>query len=151
MTVTDTDLGYRRLVRDLRKMPDLRVVVGIRQDAGLSEDGESLAAIATYNEFGLGVPERSFMRSTFDERKTAYDDIGQRELGRVVDGKQDVRQALGRLGLVVTGDVQAKIVDLREPPNAPLTIALKGSSNPLIDTGRMRQSIGHEVRTGASE
>ena len=32
------------------------------------------------------------------------------------------------------------------PPNSPVTIARKGSSQPLIDTGAMRQAITHVVR-----
>ena len=30
-------------------------------------------------------------------------------------------------------------------PNSPLTIAQKGSAMPLIDTGKLRQSITYEV------
>ena len=30
-------------------------------------------------------------------------------------------------------------------PNAPNTIKQKGSSQPLIDTGRMRNSVSHKV------
>ena len=50
------------------------------------------------------------------------------------------------LGEKVVADVQRKIVALKDPPNAPSTIAKKGSANPLIDTGRLRQSIDFEVR-----
>ena len=31
-------------------------------------------------------------------------------------------------------------------PNSPLTIAQKGSAMPLIDTGKLRQSITYEVQ-----
>jgi hypothetical protein len=36
---------------------------------------------------------------------------------------------------------------LDSPPNAPATVEAKfGQDNPLIDTGRLRQSIDSEVR-----
>ena len=41
--------------------------------------------------------------------------------------------------------LQQRIVDLKEPPNSPATIALKGSDNPLVDTGHMRQAVTWEV------
>lgn len=111
----------------------------------------SLAQIATVNEFGGGnVPERSFMRSTFDENRSKYQKRLERFLVQVIDGKIDLDRALGLMGTIVVRDVKVKIRDLRDPPNAPLTIKLKGSSNPLIDTGRMRQSIDFEVRGGRS-
>jgi hypothetical protein len=35
--------------------------------------------------------------------------------------------------------------DLSSPPNRPYTIEQKGSSNPLVDTGAMIESITWEV------
>ena len=35
---------------------------------------------------------------------------------------------------------------MKTPENAPSTIAKKGSSNPLIDTGEMRSKVSHEVK-----
>ena len=52
---------------------------------------------------------------------------------------------MGELGLKAAVDVQEKVLDVKQPPNAPRTIARKGSANPLIDTGHLRQSITHEV------
>ena len=44
------------------------------------------------------------------------------------------------------GLIQRKIVDGTFEPNAPSTIRKKGSSRPLIDTGRMRQSVNFIIR-----
>ena len=49
------------------------------------------------------------------------------------------------VGAYAADVIQQRIVDLKEPPNSPITIALKGSSNPLVDTGHMRQSVTWEV------
>ena len=42
--------------------------------------------------------------------------------------------------------VQAKIVEVKTPANAISTVVNKKSSNPLIDTGHMRQSIRWEIK-----
>lgn len=52
---------------------------------------------------------------------------------------------LERVGIVATGKVQQYMTDLRSPPNAPSTIAKKGSSNPLISSGAMRASVTYSV------
>ena len=158
-TVIIRDRGLDNLAAQLQEWMGLSVVVGIRQEKGsvVDEDGGiTVAGYAAVNEFGSEdgrVPERSFLRSTIDERRDEYLKGLERAVLEGVDaaaaegdGTAAVTRALGRLGMAAAGDVQATIRDLRDPPNAPYTIARKKSSNPLIDTGRMRQSIDSEVR-----
>ena len=45
-------------------------------------------------------------------------------------------------------EIQQSIRQLRTPPNSPLTIAMKGSSNPLINTGKLRNSVDFEIIKG---
>lgn len=52
-----------------------------------------------------------------------------------------MRAQLSRLGVLAQGDIQMEITALSSPPNTPSTIARKGSSNPLIDTGAMRGAV----------
>jgi HK97 gp10 family phage protein len=105
-------------------------------------------AIASYNEFGTSrIPERPFLRNAMAENKGAYGTLMRNDAKRIVSGEQTMRRTLDRLGLKAQGDVQQSIVDLRSPPNAPSTIKQKGSSNPLIDTGSMRQAVTFKVDT----
>ena len=55
------------------------------------------------------------------------------------------RRTASKVGLVGQGIIQRQIVLLREPPNAPSTIENKGSSNPLINLGFMRQSVTWKI------
>ncbi len=148
--VTDRDTGYRDLVRALGELGGPVVLVGIREAKGsvVTEDGgDTVAGYATKNEFGSGrVPERSFLRSTVDANEARYAEELAAAIGKVVDGSAGVGQAFGVVGAKVARDVQQKIRDTHDPPNAPRTIRMKGSSHPLIDTGRMLQSIDYEVR-----
>lgn len=60
---------------------------------------------------------------------------------KIILGETSLKTVLDKLGILAQGDVQAEITSLSSPPNSPVTIALKGSSNPLIDTGAMRQAV----------
>lgn len=69
-----------------------------------------------------------------------------------MDAGQSMDQILEAVGVVAAGKVKVYMTDLKTPPNAASTIRKKGSSNPLIDTGAMRQSVTHQVSIGpASE
>lgn len=140
--IIDRDFGYARLITDLDELgqaDDIGVYVGFRARSG----GADLLVKAAANEFGTEtIPERSFLRSTVDDERETYVRELTKATGQIVDGEiTQAETTLKRLGLRAVGDVQMKIVDLREPPNAPATIAAKKSSNPLIDTGNMRQSV----------
>ena len=56
-----------------------------------------------------------------------------------------IEQALGLVGSFVASLISKKIVDIKSPPNSPKTIEDKKSSNPLIDTGQLKNSITWEV------
>lgn len=165
--VTDKDNGYNELVAFFDALEDepegAGVYVGIRQGKGAEHDADSdvtLAEYATENEFGTAkIPERSFLRSTMDEQAEKYQGMIAQAVTTTIDnargstsvvrgfvGLGGFRTALERLGVVAVGDVKRKIVTGPFTPNSPVTIARKGSSRPLIDTGRLRNSIESEVR-----
>lgn len=150
MAVKDTDKGYRETLRTLLSLDGATAIyVGVRGDAGESEDGTPLAQVAAANEFGTDrIPERSFLRSTVDAQQGAYEDLLEQVVTEAVDGGglPALDRGLDRIGLTAVADVQRTMRDLKDPPNAPSTVARKGSDNPLIDTGRLRQSISHEVK-----
>lgn len=156
--VTDVDKGYKAAVRALQKVSGKRhVVVGIRSEKGTATaegDSLNLAGIAAVNEFGSAdghVPERSFLRSTFDAGKETYTDAIEASLGKITDGESDIDKELGLLGVRVAGDVQRMITSDIAPANAPSTVRRKrGSTGTLRDTGRLHASIDSEVRGGSS-
>jgi len=152
--VTDIDHGYKKLLArmtELTKRPR-GVYVGVRSKDGVEiEPGEelNLAQIAAVNEFGSEdghVPERSYLRSTLDENQEKYEKMLIDASVAYVTGKRDLDTSLKVLGVIAVSDVQRKIVKLRAPPNAPATIARKGSSNPLIADGRLHASIDYKLR-----
>jgi hypothetical protein len=162
--VNITDKGLRASVRAVFGARNSSVKVGIFGDKGDADvepapgdnpPGITVAELAAIHEFGLGVPERPFLRTYFDQN------IGriQRSLlnlmstaiqkaistGRPIEDK-DRKRILDRIGLLMQSEIQAKLAkgDLALTPLAQATIDKKGSSTPLIDTGQLRSAISYE-------
>ncbi len=121
---------------------------GVVYGGTAGREGTPIVVVAASNEFGTSdgrVPERSFIRSTVDEELPNLKLIRDRVVARVVEGTLRPRQAIGLLGAYLQGKIRAKIDSNVPPPNAPSTIAAKGSSHTLIDTGNLKQAITFEV------
>jgi hypothetical protein len=130
----------------LKRIRDSAVTVGIHSDAGRHDEAEmtvaQLGAIHEYGSEAAHIPERSFLRSTMNAKRKKYlADIAKIADG-AIQGKRDARDGMRLLGRQAEGDVKKSIRDLKDPPNAPSTIAQKkGVDNPLIDTGQMLNSV----------
>lgn len=108
--------------------------------------------LAVIHEFGLGVPRRSFLRGTMARLGPDWTVLLERLARLLVAGKIDVSKALTILGLRAANDVKATIQQSTGlAPLDPATIRAKGSSKPLIDTGRLLGSVDFEIVPGGSE
>ena len=117
-------------------------------DAGVHPSGDiTVAGIGFVHEFGsekAGIPERSFIRSTLADKKKDIISL-QKKLLKKISAGMKVEIALGLVGEFIKDEITKKIVAIKTPPNTAQTIARKGSSNPLIDTGQLKNSITFEV------
>lgn len=95
--------------------------------------------------FGGPIPERPFMRNAMRNNKGKYRQAMKAAAPGLLMGTTSLTQVLSKLGILAQGDIQAEIVSLRSPPNSPVTIAIKGSSNPLIDSGEMHQAVTWKI------
>ncbi len=130
---------------------DTDILVGVPADATPYPDGTSVAMVGAVHEFGGGnSPERSFIRSSFDEHQKKYITMAQKLVKKVIDKGGDIELVAELIGTEAAADVVDNINAIQTPPNTAATILKKGSSNPLVDTGHLKQSIRHEVRTGES-
>ncbi|WP_019997258.1 hypothetical protein [Aureimonas ureilytica] len=127
--------------------------------------GADIVQRAVWNEFGTRggasgggwggpVPERPFMRNAMRENRDKYrramiaaarSTLMVGSSGFALRSGSPLRNSLDQLGILAQGHIQGEITSLASPPNSPVTIALKGSSNPLIDTGEMRQRVTWKV------
>ena len=136
------DAKWRGILARVSAMKRPTVRVGVMGDAG-DEKGVSLAEIAAFHEFGTStIPERSFLRSTFyGHAAEGLAKMCAKLSKAILEGKMDETRALGLLGLWAVSEVRKTIRAGIEPELAPATIAAKGSSLALVDTGQLINSI----------
>ena len=100
----------------------------------------TVSQVASWNEFGTNkIPARSFIRGTYTKRHKDIIDHVAKFLYR------DPENLLEHVGLYVVSLIQEEIRKGIEPGNSKYTIARKGSSKPLIDTGQLINSITYKV------
>lgn len=147
--VTDIDRGYGQFLSAMSRLTTRRyVVVGVRKGSK-GRGGVDLATIAAVHEFGSTdgrIPERSFIRSTYDRKIAGYTAKVAVGLGKAVLGLTSADEVLDDLGRTMAADVVATIDAGIAPPNAPSTLRRKNGTKPLVDTGALRAAISHEVR-----
>ncbi len=150
MTVRVQDNGAHRIIvtlADAKAGRPWTIDVGvIGPNASKAEGpGVTVGDVATWAELGLGQPMRSWLRAYFEENESKIMDRVSKEMQAVIKGRSQ-KKALKRIGVFFVGQIQERISDKIPPPNAPSTIAAKGSSTPLINTGQFRTSITSRIR-----
>lgn len=94
----------------------------------------------------ITIPSRPFMRQTFDEElKTLQKKADELEFQVLTKGISK-RSALGELGQIHVNQIQKSMkTSGKWEANHSYTVEKKGSSQPLIASGTLRQSINFEV------
>ncbi|MCP3685998.1 MAG: hypothetical protein GY861_25415 [bacterium] len=154
MTTTDKDYGWKKIMRQLKVADNSYTKIGVQSEDANKEHGDStLIVIAATNEFGtkkagknrnVVIPERSYIRSSFDKNKRKYNSMISDSLNKMYKRKLTFKKALQALGETAEQDIKGYMTALQSPANASSTkLKKKGADNPLIDTGQLRNSIRH--------
>jgi len=126
----------------LKRLQDSSITVGVHKDAGSYESGETVVDVATYNEFGTpDIPERPFLRTTIQANSAKYKGEFEKAYLEAIRGGMNLRASAAFIGNLARDDIQQKIKDIKEPPNAASTVAKKGFDDPLIKTRKLWASI----------
>lgn len=140
----------RKFQKMLEDMAALEVRVGFQRGKATEEDGTDVCDVAAWNELGtVNMPSRPFLRKSVDENVDKINSFLQSKKDDLVSGVS-VEQVLKEIGIFQKDLIQEKITEGSFAPNAESTIRKKGSSKPLIDTGRMRQSVNYEIKKKGS-
>jgi hypothetical protein len=125
-----------------------RDIPGLFQPKGKNilavQDGDNLITMFILVR-SVTIPERSFVRSTFDEKNDDWVAFVKEQIQQILDLKITASTMYDRLGALIASDIQDKITTLKSPSNAKITIDNKGSSNPLVDTGGLRARVTWRV------
>lgn len=177
ISIKDTDKGFNQLKKELGLIKGSFVTVGIHKEADPYPNGTSVIEVAATNEFGtdkagknknIVIPERSFLRSSFDENLDNVKKLRKENFQKVLTFKMTVKKALDQIGFYFSNLVKNKIEKFTTPPNAPSTQAAKarkkgmavggknkkditaqgatvaGYNDPLVDTRHMKNSVTFE-------
>lgn len=152
MAVTDrmTPEG-EKFFAALRELQELECYAGFqagkktakkRQGKKVVDSEVDLLDVAAFNELGTSrAPSRPFMRQSVDDHEREIVAFCEAKIRALCSGRTSAEQILKELAVFQKGLIQQTIVDGSFAPNAPSTVRKKGSSQPLIDTAHMRQSV----------
>jgi hypothetical protein len=108
--------------------------------------GTPVAAIAAIQEFGapsVGIPARPFFRGMIAAHKGEWP----KQLGKIIKATDyDSDTALGNMGELIKGQLQAAIIATNEPALSPITVMLRGMRShdqDLVVTGK---TVGEAAR-----
>lgn len=144
------------LIKMLSELSRTHVEIGIIGEGDKYKGSNiTVLGVATVHEFGVNVidkngnkiniPERSFIRSSYDANKEKIFDLD-KEFERVLNLELSVDTFFNLVGEFSVGIIQNHLTSqVNSPPLAESTIKAKGSSNPLIDTGQLRSSITYKI------
>ena len=145
------DHGFNAIVKELRKLEKKPYVkIGYPQkksttnaEKETSDDSESFVTVldvALWHEFGTNnMPERSFVRASFDQNQKKYEKLNRELLVKIYSGKMTVEKALDILGFTIENDIKAFIKSGEVNPDSQRAINEGGTT--LWDTGQLINSI----------
>ncbi|UAV84536.1 hypothetical protein PHB09_040 [Pseudomonas phage PHB09] len=140
------------LVKRLDKLDGMEVEVGFFEEDSYGPENHNLpvATVAAYNEFGTRFnPQRPFMSDTFSENMNQlFMARGMRSVfNDVLRGSSAYIRLLNSLGRLAGELMQISIQQYAAAGgNSSTTIKIKGGRDtPLIDTGKMIESVRFHV------
>lgn len=91
------------------------------------------------------IPERSFLRTGFDKNIDSVNKTVDKMMKSLLNGNLSEDEFCNIIGQTLSSKIKTYARDLSSPANARVTTEVKGSSNPLVDTGQMIRSITWRV------
>lgn len=167
-------MGRRIRIHDKNRIPEVVAMMeelnGSKVKAGVLQEGK-IKMIAVVQEFGesiavtprmraylasqglylkketthIRIPERSFIRAGWDANERDILDKAEQLVRDAIAGGVSVEAVLDGTGQETRDRIRDYARDLRDPANHPFTIEQKGSSNPLVNTGNLIQTIDYET------
>lgn len=141
------------LIRRTKEIDNTEVEVGFWDDHyGPENDNLPVAQVAAYNNFGTSFnPTRPFMDDTFEDiMYQTYMARGVKQVFlSVITNGRSTQRLLRNLGETIKELMQLTIQQYAaDGGNSQKTIEKKGRDSPLIDTGKMLESVRFRIHKG---
>ena len=139
----------RGITQQIKELTTKEIKIGISADVGTYPDGTKIVEVGRWHEYGLGDnPRRSFLREPMIQKQAIIQKHIKEGWGNILSGKSTAIKELGKLGMVgqeiSKGAFATGGYGKWEKLN-PQTVKRKGSSEILIDTGKLVNSIHNWV------
>lgn len=130
-------INVKKMLRDLTRLDGTNVSAGVMDAKNATK--------AAMNEYGTEkIPQRPFLRTAANRYGKSWGAKSQKAIQAVMQG-MPINQATELVGMQMKADISKTLTSGPWTPNSAATIAKKGSSRPLIDTGELRASINYRV------
>jgi hypothetical protein len=141
-TVTEKGPGFSQLIAELA---GAAVTIGVQGDEAKEKHSNSertKGEVAAIHELGLGVPERSWLRSWFDANQNRIQQETRDALTKVAARKVSRKKAMEDLGYSWVEQIRDNIVSGKiTPALSASTVARKGHNTPLLESSDMVNAI----------
>lgn len=149
LKITEDMNQLPRLIADLAALKHADVTCGWHAESAKAQrrEGDATnAEVAAAHEFGTDhIKRRPFLAPAIDKGKDKILEVQAQVFGKVIDGTMSAEDALAIVGETGVALIKSEIVNGPHEPLAEETIAAKGSTKPLIDTGQMLNSCSYQV------
>lgn len=136
----------KKVKKELEQLKKLQVRIGFQRGKKKYADETDMCDVALFNELGTSnAPSRPFLRQSVDGNSDKINALCKSIMKNVSNGSCTAEEAYKKAGVYIKGLVQEQIKNGEFAANKPSTIKKKGSDNPLIDTGQMRQSVNFVI------
>jgi len=139
-------------IANINKLKSMKVKVGVIGNgagAGIYDDDQTVLDIAIKHEYGDDkTPRRSFLRAPFSIKKKEMGDFITKQLNKVTEKGFPAETAVDLIGVKAQSIVQDAFTNGgygQWQALSPRTVDSKGSSQILVDTGTLRNSITYQV------
>ena len=152
--VIDRDRTYRLVQEEVAALGRFRAAFGFLGPSALSKhpEGEVLIIdIGVFHEFGtVNMPARPIIRETFEQHGDAILAEEEAQVGKVLDGKRKAKDAVRNVARFAAKRMREtiKAAGSWAESLAAETIARKGHSTPLLDTGALLDAVAWAVMEG---
>jgi hypothetical protein len=101
----------------------------------------------SHGQFGISgpIPRRPFITVAMFRGRSQIRAAIRSVAKAAISGKTPLKTGLEKVGMLGADLIRKTIDGGGFAPNSGMTVKLKGSSKPLVDTGRLRASVTHEV------
>lgn len=142
----------KQVMRQVAELHKRYASAGIHEDAGIHNRDYTVADVGAINEnggtnsLGITVPPRPWMSDVAFSQQSSVASVMRDVAYEVVGGESDAKSGLQQIADDYAQRLVDSVVRWTSPPNAPATIEKKGFDDPLIETGRLRDSLKGTVR-----